>query len=131
MLPIIELLNDVMCYFLSDPTLTTDNVAQVMELVNVWRSIYRFRHGALVIDYTIIPDYQMRDIKQKFITKKEMTNAYACYYVSCHPESSWTHLARRLYSEGEFAAVEKLKPFLPLRGKYQVISYAGAYQKHS
>ena len=56
---------------------------------------------------------------------KEVSTECASYYVHCNPESSWTHLASRLYYNGEIAAVEKLKPFLPLRGKYQVISYAG------
>ena len=108
-------------FFISDPTLTTDNVAQVIELVNNWDS---FSSGLIP---TITPSSRLRAIRQKFstVTKREMSTECASYYVHCHPESSWTHLASRLYYRGEFAAVEKLKPFLPLRGKYQVISYAG------
>ena len=119
-----QLLNNVMCCFISDPTLTTDNVAQVMELVNNWMTLYsisRLRHGALVIDHTIIPYNLLGDIQQKkFSTKQETANACASYYVHCHPESSWIHLARHLYFREQFAALGKLKPFLPLRGKYQL-----------
>ena len=106
-------------FIISDPTLTTDNVAQVIELVNDWDSLLT---GLVPV---IIPSSRLRAIQQNFSTKSEISTECASYYVHCHPESSWTHLASRLYSEGEFAAVEKLKPFLPLRGKYQVISYAG------
>ena len=90
---------------LSDPTLTTDSVAESMELVNDWNSL------------DIVPPGQLREIQQRCSTKREIANEYASYYVHYHPRSSWTHLASHLYREGEFAAVEKLKPFLPLRGK--------------
>ena len=94
-------------FFISDPTLTTDNVAQVMELVNDWDSLLN----------SVIPSYRLRAIQQKYSTKSEISTECASHYVHCHPGSSWTHLARGLYFKGEFAAVEKLKPFLPLRGK--------------
>ena len=102
-------------FFISDPTLTTDNVAQVMELVNDWDSLLS----------GVIPSDRLRAIQEKFSTKREISTEFASYYVHCKPKSSWTHLASRLYRKEAFAAVEKLKPFLPLRGKYQVISYAG------
>ena len=108
-------------FLISDPTLTTDNVAQVMELVNEWRSL---SYGVFRTE-VIIPSSQMSDIQQKSSTKSEISTECAFHYVHCHPEPSWTHLARHLYDRGEIAAVEKLKPFLPLRGKYQVINYAG------
>ena len=90
---------------LSDPTLTTDSVAESMELVNDWTSLH------------IVPPGQLREIQQRCSTKREIANECASYYVHCHPHSSWTYLASRLYEQREFAAVETLKPFLPLRGK--------------
>jgi hypothetical protein len=102
---------------ISDPTLTTDSVAEVMELMNNWDS--------LDSDYytkTVVPGSRLTEIQQRSSTKREIANECASYYVHCHPQPSWTHLASRLYSKGEFAAVEKLKPFLPLRGKCQGIS---------
>ena len=104
---------------ISDPTLTTDSVAQVMELVNKWDSL-----GNSYITKTIVPYSQLTEIQRRCAcsTKREIANECASYYVHCHPQPSWTHLATQLYRRGEFAAVEKLKPFLPLRGKCQAFS---------
>ena len=102
--------------FISDHTLTTDNVAQVMAVVNDWDSL---EWG------DIIPESRLAAILGRCSSKEEIATECTSYYVHCHPECSWTHLASHLYREGEFAAVEKLKPFLPLRGEHQVISYAG------
>ena len=102
---------------ISDPTLTTDSVAEVMELVNKWDSLdssYYIR--------TIVHGSRLTEIQQRCSTKREIANECSSYYVHYYPQPSWTHLASHLYSEGEFAAVEKLKPFLPLRGKCQAIS---------
>ena len=98
----------------------TDCVAEVLELMNDWESL----HYTCYYTKKVVPVNWLREIQQRCSTKREIANECASYYVHCHPQSSWTHLARSLYSEGEFAAVEKLKPFLPLRGKYQGISYA-------
>ena len=110
----LELINDVI--FISDHTLMTDNVAQVMAVVNDWDSL-----GSGFI----IPPSRLDAIQWRCSSKEEIATEWASYYAHCLPECSWTHLAGRLYKEGEFAAVEKVKPFLPLRGKHQVISYAG------
>ena len=103
-----------------DPTLTTDCVAEVLELMNDWKSLHSSKYYAK----KVVPANQLREIQQRCFTNREITNECASYYVHYHPQCSWTHLARSLYSRGEFAAVEKLKPFLPLRGKCQGISYA-------
>ena len=105
---------------ISDPTLTTDSVAEVMELVNTWGSLECFIN--IMNCNGVIPDGQLTEIQQRCSTKREIANECASYYVHCHPQPSWTHLATQLYRRGEFAAVEKLKPFLPLRGKCQAIS---------
>ena len=102
---------------ISDPTLTTDSVAEVMELMNKWDSL-----DTNFIDKTVVPPSRLTEIQERCSTKREIANECASYYVHCHPQSSWTNLATHLYREGEFAAVEKLKPFLPLRGKCQAIS---------
>ena len=102
---------------ISDPTLTTDSVAEVMELMNKWDSLDPHYYSEKVV-----PHSQLTEIQQRCSTKREIANECASYYVHCHPQPSWTHLASRLYGGGEFAAVEKLKPFLPLRGKCQAIS---------
>ena len=106
-------------FFISDPTLTTDNVTQVMELMNKWESLSDH------IFPIIVPSSRLSAIQTNYSTKREISTECASYYVHCYPEPSWTNLATCLYRKEEFAAVEKLKLFLPLRGKYQVISYAG------
>ena len=117
-------LNDVMCmFFISDSTLTTDDVTQVMELVNDWNSL-----SSDLIPDVIIPSSRLIAIQKKYSTKSEISAECASYYVHCNPESSWTHLASCLYYNEEFAAGEKLKSFLPLRGKYQVINYASMHE---
>ena len=93
---------------ISDPTLTTVSVAEVMELLNKWQSLHA----------GVVPASRLWEIQQRCSTKREVATECASYYVHCHPQPSWTHLTRKLYRAGEVAAVEKLKPFLPLRGKY-------------
>ena len=103
--------------FISDPTLTTDSVAEVMELMNKWDSL-----DSIYYNKKVVPHSGLTEIQQRCSTEKEIANECASYYVHYHPQPSWTHLASQLYRAGEFAAVEKLKPFLPLRGKCQAVS---------
>ena len=105
--------------FISDPTLTTDNVAQVIELLNNLDSL-----SSGLFSLSLIPHSRLNVIKKKYSTKEKVSNECASYYVHCDVQPSWTKLARHLYKHGEFPAVKRLKPFLPVRGKYQVISYA-------
>ena len=102
---------------ISDPTLTTDNVAEVMELMNKWNSLDSGHYIK-----KLVPRIRFTEMQQRCSTKRDIANECASYYIHYHPQPSWTHLATRLYRGGEFAAVEKLKPFLPLRGKCQAIS---------
>ena len=94
--------------------MTADSVAESMKLISDWRSL-RSRD---TITKTVVPASRLTEIQLRYSTKRELANECASYYVHCHPQPSWTHLATRLYGEGEFAAVEKLKPFLPLRGNH-------------
>ena len=96
-------------FIASDSTLTINSVAEVMELVNNWKSL---------TEPVIIPSYRFRAIERKFSIKREVAHECASYYVHCHPLASWTYLANQLYLREQFAAVMKLKSFLPLRGKY-------------
>ena len=102
---------------LSDPTMTTDSVAEVMELTNDWKSLECHVDTFAGNVRGVVPPSQLIEIQQRCSTKREIANECASYYVHYHPQASWTHLAIGLYEQGEFAAVEKLKPFLPLRGK--------------
>ena len=112
-----------MMIFISDPTLTAVNVAKAMELMNNW-NIFTFT----TIEDNVISRHRLQEIQSKCFTKREIASECAFYYVHCHPQPSWTHLASHLYIWGEFAAVEKLKPFLPLRGKCNC--WGVTYVKH-
>ena len=87
-----------------------------MQLINDWRLLI---HTQIFGD-DVIPPERLEVTQSKCSTKRETANECASYYVHCHPQPSWTHLATQLYIRGEFAAVEELKPFLPLRGKCNV-----------
>ena len=102
---------------ISDPTLTTDSVTEVMEVMNNWDSLDSHHYVN-----TVVPSSLLTEIQQRCSTKREIANECASYYIHYHPQSSWTHLASHLYRAGEIAAMEKSKPFLPLRGKCQAIS---------
>ena len=107
--------------FISDPTLTTDNVARVIELLNDLDSL----SSANILSPPLILHSRLNAIEKKYSTKEKISNKCVSYYVHCSVQPSWTKLAHHLYRFGEFPAVKQLKPFLPVRGKYQVISYAG------
>ena len=103
----------------------TNNVADIMELVNDWDSL----QNGIAIESVIIPTDRLRAIEKKCSTKRETANECASYYVQCNPLASWTHLANRLYECGEFVAVDKLKPHLPLRGKHLVAMMTSVYME--
>ena len=113
----------MMCVLISDSTLTTVNITSVMELLKNWESLSN--PYSLLED--IIPPPRLDAIRSSCSTNREIASECASYYEHCHPQPSWTLLASGLYKSGEFTAVEKCKPFLPLRGKYQVVTYAGMY----
>ena len=106
----------IMPIYLSDPTLTTDSVTESMELINDWKSLQYELNSIMKSENGLIPACRLREIQQRCSTKRDIAHECASYYIHCHPQSSWIHLATSLYKRGEFAAVEKLKSFLPLRG---------------
>ena len=104
--------------FISDHTLKTDAVTEVLAVVNDLESLTDY--SSVTREY-IIPKSVLEAIQKKYATKREVVTDCAYYFSHCHPRASWTLLATHLYEMGEFTAVEKVKPFLPLRGKHQVI----------
>ena len=88
-----------------------------MMLINDWQSF----HSHIILTRIVVPRSRLTEIQQRCSTKREIANECASYYVHYYPQPSWTHLATHLYTEGEFAAVEKLRPFLPLRGSYTML----------
>ena len=127
----------IMAQISPDPTLTVENVTDVMEKVTevkrrqVWRAVLRYEKRELSqrgpprrrrlrgqffnsIDLEILID-----IYSSHSSEKEKTHACSDVYVNCHPESSWEHLTTLLYEKDELTAVDHARPFLPPRGKFQ------------
>ena len=94
-----------------EPTLTVDNVVEVLEIVAVKRRKEAWsRQG-------IIQDSQLEEIYQKYPTEEQSIHACADIYVNCCPHSSWTHLCQGLYEEKEMTAARKAKTFIPQTGE--------------
>ena len=89
----------------ADPTLSVEDVVQVMKTVD---KKSRLTSWALIL----FPENTGRILRCE--TKTDIF--YAEIYVICHPHSSWKHLAKQLYQQGQIEAVEKIRDYLPLRG---------------
>ena len=92
---------------LPDPTLTVENVVEVMENVAVERSKEVWSEG------DIVPDPQLEEIYQKCSTEEQRIHACADIYINCNPQSSWIHLCQGLYNKNEVTAARKAKTFTP------------------
>ena len=123
----------IMVQISPDPTLTVENVTDVMEKVTevkrrqVWGAVLRYekdwqwRRGP---NSRSLPSPTLRsdpkvliEIYSSHSSEKEKTHACSDVYVNCRPESSWEHLTTLLYREDELTAVHQARPFLPPRGK--------------
>jgi hypothetical protein len=103
--------DDSLSVSFSEPTLTVENVAGVMEKVAVER-----RKGVWS-GWGIIPGPQLEEIYQKYSTEEQRVHACADIYVNCRPDSSWTPLCKGLYWENEVTAAKKVKTFIPQTGE--------------
>ena len=93
-----------------DPTLTVENVAEVMGEVGDWE---RVAQSHLLTSGLQIPDSKLQEIKQQSSSEKEKSRAVGGYWVNTHPKPSWEKLAEVLYKEGEERALAKTKRYLP------------------
>ena len=102
-----------------DPTLTVENVTDVMEKIaedrrrQVWDIV-------LEIVYGYKEETRVYMSSMRFTTAipvKERRHACSDMYVNCHPDSSWENLTSQLYKEDEMTAVGQAMTFLPPRGK--------------
>ena len=111
-----------------DPTLTVENVTDVVEKVievkrrQVWGAVLRYEsrwRGRRGPNIRLLPPSDpeiLKEIYSSHSSEKEKTHACSDVYVNCHPESSWEHLTSRLYEKDEMTAVDQARPFLPPRG---------------
>ena len=95
----------------TDPTLTVEKVAEVMEKVKVdkkrqvWGRVLTWKWKSPV-----------DQLYNSHSTEKEKNLSCNDIYVNSHPEASWVHLTSRLYEEDEMTAVDQTRPFLPPKG---------------
>ena len=96
-----------------DPTMTVDNVTQVMDKIegDKWEVI-----GGIVGN-SIVPTHQLKEIQRKYSTDTEKTRACAAYFVNYHPDPSWKEFAIHMYYKKEFTAARESKSFMST-GKY-------------
>ena len=91
------------CVSPSDPTLTVENVREVMAEVRNWESVG---------DWLDVSNSKQQEISQQSSTKREKSLALGDYWVNNHPHASWKRLARKLYYCGEKRALAVMKQYL-------------------
>ena len=84
----------------SDPTLTVENVREVMAEVRNWIGVGM---------YLGIPPSKLQEISQQSSTEREKSLALGDYWVNTAPDASWEQLATELYQRGEERAVAVMK----------------------
>ena len=101
------------CVSPSDPTLTVENVTEVMGKVGNWEWVARgnCRCGLG------IPDFKLQEIKQQSYTKRDRSRLAGEYWINTDPNASWRRLANVLYEQGEDSALLMVKQYLP-KGMY-------------
>ena len=99
------------CVSPSDPTLTVENVTEVMGEVGDWERVTQGDFG-----YTFglrIPPSKLQEIKQQSYTERDRSRLAGEYWVNTDPRASWRVLGRTLYQEGEETALLTVKQYLP------------------
>ena len=94
--------------------MTVDNVTQILNKIppgDKWKRVM----GRLV------PLPLAKEIKRRYSTDTEKNHAVADYYVNCHPQAEWEHIAVKLYYEKLFALARKSKSFMSTGKYYQCI----------
>ena len=92
------------CVFPSDPTLTVENVTEVMGEVGDREMVWVLLG---------VPESKLAEIKQQSSTEGEKSRALSQYWVNCAPDASWKELANTLYLRGEERAAAMAKRYLP------------------
>ena len=99
------------CVSPSDPTLTVENVTEVMGEVGDWERVARGdRMHSLGLNITLS---KVLEIKQQSYTERDRSHLAGEYWVNTVPNASWRSLADALYEEGEETALAVVKQYLP------------------
>ena len=76
------------CISPSDPTLTVENVREVMAEVGNWMSV------GMTLG---VPVSKLKEIRQNSFTEREKSIALGDYWINTDNDASWDRLARVLY----------------------------------
>ena len=88
----------------SDPTLTVENVTEVMGEVGDWKAVE---------NWLGVPDSKLQEIKQLSTSEREKSQSLGRSWVTTAPGASWERLGDALYREGEETAAAMVKQYLP------------------
>ena len=92
------------CVSPSDPTLTVDNVMEVMREVGdrkwVWGMLY-------------VPESKQTELMLQSSTVEEETRSVSQYWINSSPDATWKELTSSLYYSGEERAAVMAKQYLP------------------
>ena len=75
-------------------------------------------------------DRVVGEIYDSHLSDDEKLYSVSDFYVNCKPDSSWEQLVCCLYENGEMAATEIAKAFLPPKGKRNMNSTCDLTMKH-
>jgi len=96
------------CVSPSDPTLTVENVTEVMGEVGDWERVgYVLR----------VPHSKRQEIKQLSTSEREKSRSLGRYWVTTAPGASWEVLGRAFYMHREETTLVMVKQYLP-KGMY-------------
>ena len=99
-----------------DPTFTVENVVRELRKVAVdnrrqlWGKVFRYDEDVVA------------QISDSHSSDEENLCSLSDIYVNCRPDSSWEELVCCLHENGEMAATEIAKAFLPPKGKQSMHS---------
>lgn len=98
------------CVSPSDPTLTVENVTEVMGEVQAWEKVARRDGLRCGLD---VPNSKLQEIKQQSSFERDKSCTMGEYWVNTDPDASWLKLAVALYEAGEERAAVMAKQYLP------------------
>ena len=91
------------CVSPSDPTLTVENVREVMAEIGDWERVGSWLY---------VPYSKRQEISQQSSTEGEKCLALGDYWVNTVPDASWERLAMVLYQCGEERTLAVTKQYL-------------------
>ena len=105
------------CVSPSDPTLTAENVTDVMGEVGDWERVAHGSFRDFPNEGLGIPCSKLQEINQPSYTERDRSHLVGEYWVNTDPNASWRTLAHVLYECGEDSALMMVKQYLP-KGMY-------------